>query len=72
MAKRDGRDRQYCWQNYLSSATLSMMEDMRFQFLDLLSDIGFYDHSRGLQVDKPSSAATFYGKHNPHSRAHAC
>lgn len=56
MAKRDGRDRQYCWQNYLSSATLSMMEDMRFQFLDLLSDIGFYDHSRGLQLYNSSSA----------------
>ncbi|KAH7332237.1 hypothetical protein KP509_20G077000 [Ceratopteris richardii] len=50
LAKLDGRDRQYCWQNYLSSATLNMLENMRLQFLDLLSDIGFYDHSRGLQV----------------------
>ncbi|KAH7332235.1 hypothetical protein KP509_20G077000 [Ceratopteris richardii] len=49
LAKLDGRDRQYCWQNYLSSATLNMLENMRLQFLDLLSDIGFYDHSRGLQ-----------------------
>ncbi|MCO5583867.1 hypothetical protein L7F22_037782 [Adiantum nelumboides] len=30
MAKRDGRDRQYCWRNYLSSATLNLMDEMRF------------------------------------------
>eukprot|EP00250_Pteridium_aquilinum_P019840 c24596_g1_i1 orf=694-3741(-) len=56
MAKRDGRDRQYCWQNYLSSATLSMMEEMRFQFLDLLSDTGFYDRSKGSQMYNSFSA----------------
>ncbi|KAI5062460.1 hypothetical protein GOP47_0022999 [Adiantum capillus-veneris] len=50
MAKHDGRDRQYCWQNYLSSATLNLMEEMRLQFLDLLSDIGFYNRSRGVQL----------------------
>ncbi|MCO5553157.1 hypothetical protein L7F22_006678 [Adiantum nelumboides] len=50
MAKRDGRDRQYCWQNYLSSATLNLMDELRFQLLDLLSDIGFYDRSRGVQL----------------------
>lgn len=30
--------------------TLQMMEDMRMQFLDLLSDIGFVDKRKGPQV----------------------
>lgn len=49
-AKRAGRERNFCWENYLSSNTLQMMEDMRRQFQDLLSDIGFLDKSRGPQV----------------------
>lgn len=49
-AKREGRERSYCWDNFLSSNTLQMMEDMRRQFQDLLSDIGFVDKSRGFQV----------------------
>jgi ATP-dependent RNA helicase DHX36 len=49
-AKREGRERNYCWENFLSVSTLQMMEDMRRQFLDLLSDIGFIDKSRGPQV----------------------
>ncbi|XP_058205319.1 DExH-box ATP-dependent RNA helicase DExH1 isoform X3 [Rhododendron vialii] len=46
-AKRSGNDRAFCWKNFLSPVTLQMMEDMRNQFLDLLSDIGFVDKSRG-------------------------
>lgn len=55
-AKREGRDHQFCWQNYLSSPTLHLMEDMRLQFLDLLSDTGFFDKSRSVQVYNRYSA----------------
>ncbi|XP_022151382.1 DExH-box ATP-dependent RNA helicase DExH1 isoform X3 [Momordica charantia] len=46
-AKRNGGDRSFCWDNFLSPVTLQMMDDMRMQFLDLLSDIGFVNKSRG-------------------------
>ncbi|XP_062166385.1 DExH-box ATP-dependent RNA helicase DExH1 isoform X1 [Alnus glutinosa] len=46
-AKRNGRERAFCWDSFLSPVTLQMMDDMRMQFLDLLSDIGFVDKSRG-------------------------
>ncbi|XP_047330338.1 DExH-box ATP-dependent RNA helicase DExH1 isoform X2 [Impatiens glandulifera] len=46
-AKRMGNDRSFCWENFLSPVTLQMMDDMRMQFLDLLSGIGFVDKSRG-------------------------
>ncbi|XP_062112415.1 DExH-box ATP-dependent RNA helicase DExH1 isoform X1 [Humulus lupulus] len=46
-AKRNGNDRAFCWENFLSPVTLQMMEDMRMQFLDLLAGIGFVDKSRG-------------------------
>ncbi|KAB1201160.1 ATP-dependent RNA helicase DHX36 [Morella rubra] len=46
-AKRNGKERAFCWDNFLSPVTLQMMDDMRMQFLDLLSDIGFVDKSRG-------------------------
>lgn len=46
-AKRNRRERDFCWENFLSPITLQMMEDMRSQFLDLLSDIGFVDKSKG-------------------------
>ncbi|KAA3464041.1 ATP-dependent RNA helicase DHX36 isoform X2 [Gossypium australe] len=49
-AKRNGRERAFCWENFLSPVTLQMMEDMRIQFIDLLSDIGFVDKSRGASV----------------------
>ncbi|CAH9063561.1 unnamed protein product [Cuscuta europaea] len=49
-AKRKGNERGYCWENFLSPITLQMMEDMRMQFLDLLSDIGFVDKSKGPQA----------------------
>lgn len=49
-AKRNGRERAFCWENFLSPVTLQMMEDMRNQFIDLLSGIGFVDKSRGASV----------------------
>ncbi|KAG9131678.1 hypothetical protein Leryth_009422 [Lithospermum erythrorhizon] len=49
-AKRHGKEKPFCWENYLSPVTLSMMDDMRMQFIDLLSDIGFVDKSRGPNV----------------------
>lgn len=49
-AKRNGNGKSFCWENFLSPVTLQMMEDMRMQFLDLLSDIGFVDKSKGPNV----------------------
>ncbi|VFR01415.1 unnamed protein product [Cuscuta campestris] len=49
-AKRQGNEKAYCWENFLSPITLQMMENMRMQFLDLLSDIGFVDKSKGLKA----------------------
>ncbi|PQM36435.1 hypothetical protein Pyn_25344 [Prunus yedoensis var. nudiflora] len=46
-AKHNGSGKTFCWDNFLSPVTLQMMEDMRIQFLDLLSNIGFLDKSRG-------------------------
>ncbi|XP_025661990.1 DExH-box ATP-dependent RNA helicase DExH1 isoform X3 [Arachis hypogaea] len=46
-AKRSGNEKQFCWDNFLSSLTLRLIDDMRLQFLNLLSDIGFVDKSRG-------------------------
>lgn len=46
-AKRNGRERAFCWENFLSPVTLQMIEDMRTQFIDQLSEIGFVDKSRG-------------------------
>ncbi|XP_052199353.1 DExH-box ATP-dependent RNA helicase DExH1 isoform X2 [Diospyros lotus] len=46
-AKRYGKEKAFCWENFLSSVTLQMMDDMRLQFLDLLTSIGFVDKSRG-------------------------
>ncbi|XP_057999659.1 DExH-box ATP-dependent RNA helicase DExH1 isoform X2 [Hevea brasiliensis] len=46
-AKRNRNERAFCWENFLSPITLQMMEDMREQFLNLLTDIGFVDKSRG-------------------------
>lgn len=45
-----GAGKSFCWENFLSPVTLQMMEDMRIQFLDLLSNIGFLDKSRGANV----------------------
>lgn len=46
-AKRRGNGRAFCWENFLSPVALEMIEDMRNQFKDLLSDIGFVDKSSG-------------------------
>ncbi|XP_015577824.1 DExH-box ATP-dependent RNA helicase DExH1 isoform X2 [Ricinus communis] len=46
-AKCNRNERAFCWENFLSPITLRMMEDMREQFLNLLSDIGFVDKSKG-------------------------
>ncbi|KAE8125212.1 hypothetical protein FH972_020045 [Carpinus fangiana] len=46
-AKRNGSERAFCWDSFFSPVTLQLMDDMRMQFLDLLSDIGFVDKSRG-------------------------
>ncbi|KAH7691056.1 RNA helicase protein [Dioscorea alata] len=48
-AKRSGRDRAFCWENFLSPITLQMMDDMRNQFFDLLSDIGFVNKAKGIK-----------------------
>ncbi|KAM0827322.1 hypothetical protein ACQ4PT_068272 [Festuca glaucescens] len=55
-AKRSGRERSFCWENFLSPVTLKMMDDMRNQFFYLLSDIGFVSKTRGVQ------AYNHYGK----------
>ncbi|EMS58600.1 putative ATP-dependent RNA helicase DHX36 [Triticum urartu] len=55
-AKRSGRERSFCWENFLSPMTLKMMDDMRNQFFDLLSDIGFVSKTRGVK------AYNHYGK----------
>lgn len=49
-AKRSGNEKSFCWENFLSMQTLKMISDMRLQFLDLLSDIGFVDKSKGANV----------------------
>ncbi|KAJ6303912.1 hypothetical protein OIU77_017730 [Salix suchowensis] len=49
-AKRNRNERAFCWENFLSPVTLRMMEDMIDQFLNLLSDIGFVDKSRGVSA----------------------
>ncbi|XP_066374421.1 DExH-box ATP-dependent RNA helicase DExH1-like isoform X2 [Miscanthus floridulus] len=49
-AKRSGRERTFCRENFLSSMTLKMMDDMRNQFFDLLSDIGFVSKATGVKA----------------------
>ncbi|RVW27008.1 DExH-box ATP-dependent RNA helicase DExH1 [Vitis vinifera] len=53
----EGKD--FCWENFLSPITLQMMDDMRNQFLDLLSDIGFVDKSK---VQRRGKRTAFYTK----------
>ncbi|PVD36953.1 hypothetical protein C0Q70_03946 [Pomacea canaliculata] len=36
-----GTDKNYCWQNFLSSTTLRMLKDMKKQLAELLYDLGF-------------------------------
>lgn len=49
-SKHSGAERSFCWDNFLSLSTLQSMEDMRYQFLNVLADIGFVDKSRNQQV----------------------
>lgn len=49
-AKQYGKEKAFCWENFLSPVTLRMMDDMRNQFLDLLTTIGFVDKSRGAKA----------------------
>ncbi|KAG2537592.1 hypothetical protein PVAP13_9NG309500 [Panicum virgatum] len=49
-AKCSGRERSFCWESFLSPMTLKMMDDMRNQFFDLLSDIGFVSKTRGVKA----------------------
>ncbi|EGD77765.1 hypothetical protein PTSG_08854 [Salpingoeca rosetta] len=45
-AWREHRQREYCWDNFLSGSTLKMIRDMKTQFLNLLQDIGFVGRTR--------------------------
>ncbi|XP_057805319.1 DExH-box ATP-dependent RNA helicase DExH1 isoform X2 [Salvia miltiorrhiza] len=45
-AKRNRNEKSFCWENFLSPVTMQMIEDMRFQFLDLLAGIGFVNKSQ--------------------------
>ncbi|WJX11399.1 RNA helicase [Trifolium repens] len=49
-AKSKGSEKEFCWENFLSPVTLRLIDDMRTQFLNLLSDIGFVDKSRGVHA----------------------
>ncbi|KAL0920237.1 hypothetical protein M5K25_009358 [Dendrobium thyrsiflorum] len=49
-AKRGKQERAFCWENFLSPMTLQMMDDMRSQFLDLLSGIGFFNKAKGIKA----------------------
>lgn len=42
-ALRQGRERDYCWGNFLSGNTMKMIRDMKQQFSSLLREIGFLD-----------------------------
>ncbi|XP_015774501.1 PREDICTED: ATP-dependent RNA helicase DHX36-like [Acropora digitifera] len=44
-ASRGGREREFCWRNFLSGNTMKMIKDMKQQFSSLLRDIGFLDSS---------------------------
>lgn len=58
LAKHRGQEYQFCWQKFLSSSSLQMMENMRNQFCDLLTDIGFIDKSSGPKAYNRYSADT--------------
>ncbi|KAH9607253.1 hypothetical protein KSS87_014411 [Heliosperma pusillum] len=49
-ARNNRTDRSFCWENFLSSQSLQMIDDMRKQFVDLLSNIGFVDKAKGPQA----------------------
>eukprot|EP00052_Salpingoeca_macrocollata_P022794 m.199119 g.199119 ORF g.199119 m.199119 type:complete len:428 (+) comp21894_c0_seq1:135-1418(+) len=45
-ARAAGREKDFCWQHFLSSNTLNMISHMKQQFAELLVDIGFVDKQR--------------------------
>ncbi|XP_074264204.1 DExH-box ATP-dependent RNA helicase DExH1 isoform X2 [Silene latifolia] len=49
-ARHNRTDKTFCWENFLSSQSLQMIDDMRKQFVDLLSDIGFVNKAKGPQA----------------------
>ena len=49
-AKSSGRGRDFCWHNFLSENTLEMIQDMRYQFLDVLEEAGFLSLEGGAQA----------------------
>ncbi|XP_061352384.1 DExH-box ATP-dependent RNA helicase DExH1 isoform X2 [Gastrolobium bilobum] len=49
-AKHSGNEKEFCWDNFLSPPTLRLIDDMRIQFLNLLSDIGFVDQSKSINA----------------------
>ena len=57
-AKCNRNERAFCWENFISPITLRMMEDMREQFLNLLSDIGFVEKCKGASVRFQISKST--------------
>ncbi|EPS62887.1 hypothetical protein M569_11900, partial [Genlisea aurea] len=50
LAKRQRYEKSFCWEHFLSPATMQLIDDTRRQFLDLLETIGFVDKSRGFQA----------------------
>jgi len=44
-AVRHGREKDFCWRNFLSGNTMKMIKDMKQQFSGLLCEIGFLDSS---------------------------
>ncbi|KAJ4784387.1 ATP-dependent RNA helicase [Rhynchospora pubera] len=50
LARSNGREKSFCWENFLSPITLQMIDDMRNQSIDLLSEIGFISKARGVKA----------------------
>lgn len=46
-ARSHGHGRDFCWHNFLSENTLEMISDMRYQFLDILDEAGFFENING-------------------------
>ncbi|KAL1566113.1 RNA helicase [Salvia divinorum] len=53
-AKRNRNEKSFCWDNFLSPVTMQMIEDMRYQFLDLLAGIGFVNKSQAYAYNQYS------------------
>ncbi|XP_078362233.1 ATP-dependent DNA/RNA helicase DHX36-like isoform X2 [Oculina patagonica] len=55
---QQGRERDFCWRNFLSVNTMKMIKDMKQQFSGLLYEIGFLDSSN------PKAFAANYNSEN--------